>query len=61
MDKYSRALFSDKFNVQIDDIFGPKLRELERRGLLNSDGNDVALTPEGILAMGEIEDYINNA
>lgn len=61
LETYSRSLFLGQFNVHIEEVFGAKLHALEQRGLLRCAGDGIALTLEGILAMGEIEDCFNDA
>ncbi|HLG54335.1 MAG TPA: coproporphyrinogen-III oxidase family protein [Vicinamibacterales bacterium] len=60
LEKYSTWLFSDRFGVTVDDIFGVKLRHLEERGLLTLADGTIALTLPGIMALSAIENYVND-
>ena len=57
--RYSTSLFSDRFGVSLEEVFGEELRNLEQQGLLTHAEGSIALTFQGILALGAIEDYVN--
>ena len=56
---YSRSQFAEQFAVSIEEVFGNRLYELERAGLLTCAGDTIALTIEGILALNEVEAYFS--
>jgi oxygen-independent coproporphyrinogen-3 oxidase len=60
LEKYSTSLFSDRFGVTIEQIFGNRFLNLQERGLLTYADGKIALTLQGVLALGAIEDYIND-
>lgn len=60
LEKYPTSLFSDRFGVPIEEIFGSKLRNLEQRALLTHVSDTIELTLPGILVLSAIEDYVND-
>ena len=58
---YPTSLFRERFGVPLEEIFGEELDHLEQRGMLIHGSGAVALTLPGILELGAIEDYLNEA
>jgi oxygen-independent coproporphyrinogen-3 oxidase len=60
LEKYSTSLFSERFGMTVEKGFAGKLRNLQQQGLLTHTEGTIALTLPGVLALGAIEDYIND-
>lgn len=58
--EYPVAIFKDKFNADISDVFGEQLEKLEHEHLIERNNNTIKLTTSGILKLSSIEDYINS-
>jgi oxygen-independent coproporphyrinogen-3 oxidase len=58
--EYPFSLFEAKFHQHPGEVYYDELRSLHDRGLITYDDSHVALTPDGILGLGKIEELINS-
>jgi len=58
--EYPFSLFEAKFKRDAGEVYREELRSLQDRGLITYDDDHLALTPDGILGLGKIEELINS-
>ena len=58
LEKYRTSAFADRFHIPAETVFATQLGTLQKRGLLQIGSGTIALTPQGILQLGAVEDHI---
>ncbi|WP_113704078.1 coproporphyrinogen-III oxidase family protein [Nonomuraea lactucae] len=56
--EFPAATFARRFGRQAGEVFAGPIRSMARRGWVEESGESIALTLDGILALGEIEEEV---